>query len=145
MNMQPAVETKAAFREDEKIYEIRHIAGGKVEEQKIHDVIELCNMLLSNITISEEGQKHLIGEGKTKGLIVENLFGMFSYFLKSATFDFISNVLGNITGLKEGRELIFEHKIFPKIVDMVRYDKVNHHRRRHLLDSIRNLAFDYES
>ena len=102
-------------------------------------------MLLTNITISEEGQKHLVGEGKTKGLIVENLFGMFSFFLKSATFDFISNVLANITGVKEGRDLIYEHKIFEKIVDMIRYEKVNHHRRKHLLECLRNLAFEYES
>ena len=35
--------------------------------------------------------------------------------------------------------------IFPKIIDMLRWQKVNDHRRQHLLECLRNLAFEYES
>ena len=63
-------------------------------------------MLLNNVTVSEDGQKHLIGDGKMKGLILDNLFGMFCFFLKSGIFDFVSNVLSNVSALKEGREII---------------------------------------
>ncbi len=41
-----------------------------------------------------------------KGLILDNLFGMFCFFLKSGIFDFVSNVLSNISGLKEGRDIL---------------------------------------
>jgi hypothetical protein len=106
-------------------------------------------MLLNNVTVDEEGQKHLIGEGKTKGLILDNLFGMFCFFIKSNIFDFVSNILSNITALKDGRDLLLQKDspamIFPKIIDMLRWQKVNGHRRQHLLECLRNLAFEYES
>ena len=70
---------------------------------------------------------------------------MFCFFLKSGIFDFISNVLANVSGLKEGREVIIDQcEMMPKIVDMLRYEKVNSHRRTHLFDCLRNLAFEYE-
>lgn len=106
-------------------------------------------MLLNNVTVDEEGQKHLIGEGKLKGLILDNLFGMFCFFLKSNNFDFVSNILANVTALKDGRDLVLQGDspamIFPKIVDMLRWQKVNNHRRQHLLECLRNLAFEYEA
>ena len=106
----------------------------------------MCMMLLNNVTVDEEGQKHLIGEGKTKGLILDNLFGMFCFFIKSNIFDFVSNILSNITALKDGRDLVLQKDmIFPKIIDMLRWQKVNSHRRQHLLECLRNLAFEYES
>ena len=86
----------------------------------------------------------MVGEGKTKGLILDNLFGMFCYFIKSGVFDFLANVLANVSGVKEGREQIFESNMVPKIFDMLRFDKVNQHRRKHLLECVRNLAFEYE-
>ncbi len=82
-------------------------------------------MLLNNVTVDEDGQKHLIGEGKTQGLILDNLFGMFCYFLKSNIFDFVSNILANVTAIKEGRDLVLSpdspSMMFPKIVDMLRW------------------------
>ena len=82
-------------------------------------------MLLNNVTVDEDGQKHLIGEGKTQGLILDNLFGMFCYFLKSNIFDFVSNILANVTTIKEGRDLVLSpdspSMMFPKIVDMLRW------------------------
>lgn len=112
-----------------------------------YEDIELCIMVLTNVTVSEEGQKHLIGNDKTKGLILDNLFGMFCYFIKSGIFDFVANIFANISAIKEGRELIItsQTKILTKIIDMIRYEKVNQHRRIHLLECLRNIAFDYEA
>ncbi len=93
-----------AFNDNDKVYEIRN----RLKKGDTQADIEMCMMLLTNVTISEEGQKHLIGEGKIKGLILDNLCGMFCYFLKSNIFDFISNVLSNVSGLKEGREVVID-------------------------------------
>ena len=101
-------------------------------------------MILTNLTVSEEGQKHLIGDLKTKGLILDNLFSMFCYFLKNPMFDFISNIVANVTAMKEGREVVIEYAMMPKILDILRYDKVNAHRRKHLIEALRNVAFEYE-
>lgn len=101
-------------------------------------------MLLCNVTVSEEGQRHLIGEGLTRGLILDNLFGMFCYFLRSTTFDFVANVLANVTALKDGRDLVIEKDMLPKLLDMIRYEKVNAHRQKHIIECLRNLAFEYE-
>lgn len=87
----------------------------------------------------------MIGEGKTKGLVLDNLFGMFCFFLKSGVFDFISNILANVSSLKEGRELFITNEMFPKIVDMLLHNKVNAHRHQHLLDCLRNVAFEYDT
>ena len=76
-------------------------------------------MLLTNLTIVESGQKHLLGEGKTKGAILENLYGMFSYFKTNPTFDFISNILANISALQSGRKFLIEQTMIGQIADMV--------------------------
>ncbi len=96
-----------AFDDKEKVYEIRNKLK-KGDSQAAFEDIELCMMLLTNVTISEEGQRHLIGDGAKRGIIIDNLFGMFCYFLKSGIFDFISNVLANVSGMKEGREVIID-------------------------------------
>jgi hypothetical protein len=141
MNMKGA-EGHAAFNEEEKVYEIRQLAGAK---NNATTTIEYLFMLLTNVTVNEEGQRHLIGEGKMRGLIIDNLFSMFCYFLKSGTFDFIANILGNVTALKEGRELVAaEYAMLPKILDMLRWEKVNLHRRKHLIECVRNVGFAHE-
>lgn len=70
--------------------------------------IQCALMLLTNLSIVESGQKHLLGEGKTKGAIIENLFGMFNYFKTNPTFDFISNILANVSALQLGRKFLIE-------------------------------------
>lgn len=145
MNMKIEDTSHAAYNEEDKVYEIRQLALKKNDSLAVYDSIELCCMLLCNITVGEDGQKHLIGEARTKGLILDNLFGMFCYFLKSGIFDFISNTLANVTALKEGRDIVMEKDMFAKIVDMVRWEKVNTHRRKHLIECLRNVAFGYEA
>lgn len=142
--MKAEVQTHIAFDDKEKVYEIRNKLK-KGDSQAAYEDIELCFMLLTNVTICEEGQRHVIGNEKTRGIILDNLFGMFCYFLKSNVFDFISNILSNVSGLKEGREVIIDRAdMMPRIVDMLRYEKVNQHRRTNLLACLRNLAFEYE-
>jgi len=67
-------------------------------------------MFLANITNTDEGQRHLIGtDPKTKGAIIENLVGMFTYFRATEMFDFVANILANVSSLKEGRCWMIEH------------------------------------
>ena len=70
--------------------------------------IQCSFMFLTNLTTHENGQNHLLGEGKTKGAILENILGMFTYFKTNATFDFVSNIFANVSSLKVGREFIIE-------------------------------------
>ena len=70
--------------------------------------IQSAFMLLTNLTIVESGQSHLLGEGKTKGAVIENIFGMFVYFKTNPMFDFVSNILANVSALKAGRCFIVE-------------------------------------
>jgi hypothetical protein len=111
----------------------------------LFNTIELLAMLLTNVTISDEGQKHVIGDIKKRGLILDNLFGMFCYFLKSGSFDFMANVFANVTAIKEGRDVVIEQSWLPKIIDMLRWNKVSLHRRKHLIECVRNVAFGYEA
>ncbi len=90
-------------------------------------------MLLSNITITDKGQKHLLGEGKTQGGVLDNLFGMFCYFAKAGTFDFISNILSNLSAQKEARIYMLDNKMLQKIISMLKENSVNQHRRIHLI------------
>ena len=52
-------------------------------EGKFVQTIQLAFMLITNVTMVEEGQKHVLGldgDSKLKGAVVENFFGMFNYF-----------------------------------------------------------------
>ncbi len=60
MDMQAPEKTKADFIEQDNAYVIRDAVGNDISHS-----IELLLMMLSNITINDEGQKHLLGEGKT--------------------------------------------------------------------------------
>ena len=102
-------------------------------------------MLLSNVTITKEGQHHITGDDKKRGIILDNLFGMFCYFLKSGIFDFLANVFANVTAIKEGRDFIIDANWLPKIIDMLKWDKVSQHRRKHLIECLRNVAFGYDA
>jgi hypothetical protein len=57
-------------------------------------------MFLSNLSSVFQGQKHLLGlddkDSKFKFIIVESIFGMFCYFSKNPSFDFVSNIMANL-------------------------------------------------
>ena len=82
-----------------KVYEI---------DSNFASPIQCSFMFLTNLTTHEDGQVHLLGEGKQKGSILENIFGMFSYFKTNGTFDFVANVFANVSSLKAGRQFMIE-------------------------------------
>lgn len=102
-------------------------------------------MLLTNLTIVESGQKHFLGEGKTKGAILENIFGMFTYFKTNTTFDFVSNICANVSSLTAGRRFMVDSGLLPQVIDVI-LDQANcnEHRRKNLLATVRNSCFEYE-
>ena len=87
----------------------------------------------------------MIGDLKKRGIIMDNLFGMFCYFLKSGSFDFLANVFANVTAIKEGRDVVVDYAWLPKLIDMLRWSKVSQHRRKHIIECLRNVAFGYEA
>lgn len=88
-----------------------------INADKQEETIELAFMFLNNLTSTEAGQKHLVGEDeKTKFIIIESIFGMFCYFSKNTAFDFVSNIVANMACLHEGRKFMVEHKYIEAIV-----------------------------
>ena len=70
---------------------------------------------------------------------------MFSYFKTNPTFDFVSNILANISASKPGRKFMIEQNMLTQISDLI-IDKAhtNDHRRKQLLACLRNTCFEYE-
>ncbi len=104
-------------------------------------------MVLSNVAITESGQRHLLGsDPKTKGAFLMNLVGMFSYFPKCEMFDFVANILANVSSLKEGRCFMIEQdkSILNPIIQLLQNRETNKHRIKHLIAVIRNVLFEYE-
>lgn len=65
MDMKAPGKTRADFIEEDNVYLIKDAGGNDISHS-----IELLVMLLSNVSITEDGQKHVLGEGKTKGAIL---------------------------------------------------------------------------
>ena len=104
-------------------------------------------MLLSNVGLIESGQRHLLGtDAKTKGAVLENLVGMSTYFRKSEMFDFVSNILANVSSMKEGRCWMIEHSqnILSPIFLLLQDPEISRHRVKHMTQCIRNVLFEYE-
>jgi hypothetical protein len=103
-------------------------------------------MLLSNITAHDIGQSHVLGlnSDKFKYVIAESTFGMFCYFAKNTIFDFGANVMANLACLEEGRKFMIDNKYIEAIVVQMVTKKLNAHRRKYLIQCLRNLLFEYE-
>ena len=69
---------------------------------------------------------------------------MFTYFKTNSVFDFTANIISNVSALKEGREYMLDNKLLQYICDLLLKVKLNSHRRRYLIETIRNLLFEYE-
>lgn len=97
-----------------QIIKVKHTEeGGDFDVYEIRagqaNSIQAAVMVLSNVAITESGQRHLLGsDPKTKGAFLMNLVGMFTYFAKSEMFDFVANILANVSSLKEGRCFMIE-------------------------------------
>lgn len=112
--------------------------------------IEHSFMLLSNVTGQEVGQKHLLGvaadgKGKFAFIIAESIFGMFCYFTKNQSFDFVANVMANLAGQQDGRKFMIDHKYIEAISVQMLTKQLNGHRRKYLIQCMRNLLFEYET
>lgn len=116
MEMTCLDKTSAFYNKTDNAYEIKGLSKAQCH------AIELMIMILSNVTIEEEGRKHLLGEGRLRGAIIENLFSMSSFFIKNGVFDFVANILSNFSNLREGRRYMIENKMLPKITEMLKGD-----------------------
>ena len=137
-------QSSASFNQNDQVYEVQQQEKSALDDD-MASIIELSLMLLSNLSVKEVGQKHLLGEGKTKGAILDILYGMFSYFKANAVFDFTSNIIANVSALKEGREHMLSNKILQQEIDLLKKVELNGHRRRYLVESVRNMLFEYEA
>lgn len=120
---------------------------GKLAEEDTQELtIEYCFMLLSNLSAIEVGQKHILGlngEGKFKFIVAESIFGMFCYFQKNTSFDFVSNIMANLACCEAGRKFMIEHQYIEAIVVNMVTKYLNAHRRKYLMACLRNLFFEY--
>jgi len=104
-------------------------------------------MLLSNVAMTETGQNHMLGsDKKTKGSIIENLCGMFTYFRNSEMFDFVANILANVSSLKAGRQWMIENSknVLSPLFLLLQDPELSKHRRKHLIETLRNVLFEWE-
>mmetsp|Transcript_42332 Transcript_42332/g.64943 ORF Transcript_42332/g.64943 Transcript_42332/m.64943 type:complete len:232 (+) Transcript_42332:436-1131(+) len=116
-----------------------------IQKGESEQLIEHAFMFLSNLTAIEEGQKHILGiEGEYKYIVTESIFGMFCYFSKNKSFDFVSNIISNLACLEEGRKYMIEHKYIEAIVIQIVAKDLNSHRKQFLLSCLRNLFFEYQ-
>ena len=125
----------------------------EVADAKFVQSIQLAFMFITNVTMVDEGKRHLLGldgDIKLKGAIMENFFEMFTYFTEKPEFDFMANVLSNVSSLQEGRVFLIEEGMLAKIVAIAKEQAkrvpalVNKQRLKHLIECIRNCCFEYE-
>jgi hypothetical protein len=122
--------------------------GKPIQEDDTEAVIEHTLMFLSNLSASEEGQKHVLGlngDEKLKFVIAESVFGMACYFSKNKAFDFGSNIVANLAAVSEGRKFMVENKYIEVIVVQMVTKFLNSHRRKFYMQCLRNLLFEYET
>ena len=107
--------------------------------------IPLYLMILSNLTITEEGQKKFLNieDEKIKGIVFMKIMGTFFDHIYEVEFDFCANLLGNATALKEGRVMLLELQVFK--IFLVHFDKMNNHKIVNVLRLIRNCCFEFEN
>lgn len=101
-------------------------------------------MILSNLTISDEGQKKFLNieDEKIMGVVFMKILEKFFDNIYSTEFDFCSNLLANATALKEGRTLLLELKIFK--IFLKSFEKMNNHKIVNILRLFRNCCFEFE-
>ena len=69
---------------------------------------------------------------------------MFSYFSKNNSFDFVANIMANLAILEGGRKMMLDNSLFEAISVQMLNKQLNGHRRKFLIQAIRNLLFAYE-
>lgn len=101
-------------------------------------------MILTNLTISEEGQKKFLNleDEKIKGVVFMKIMEKFFDYVYSEEFDFCANLLANATALKEGRIMLLELQVFK--IFLIHFDKMNNHKIINTLRLFRNCCFEFE-
>jgi len=101
-------------------------------------------MILTNLTISEEGQKKFMNleDDKIKGIVFLKIMEKFFDNIYRNEFDFCANLLANATALKEGRVMLLELEVFK--IFLIHFDKMNNHKIINTLRLFRNCCFEFE-
>jgi len=102
-------------------------------------------MILTNLTLAEEGQKKFLNleNEKIKGIVFMKLLDKFFEYIYNVEFNFCSSLIANISSLKEGRQMILEFKIFK--IFLIQMDKLNNFKITNMLRLIRNCCFEFET
>jgi hypothetical protein len=95
----------------------------------------------------DDGVDHILNKDpKQRGAVLENLLGMFSYFKTTEMFDFVANMYANISSSKPGRCWMIENPaILKSVYDNLDDKETSAHRMRHLIETARNICFEYEN
>jgi len=102
------------------------------------DAVELCTMVLSNLTTIETGQTMLCTEKKSLGFLVPLYLS--PPVSKTDIMFHIGSILKNITGIREGRAFVAQ----ANIVKPLAHQFAARQRRAIVVDIFRNLASDKE-
>ena len=101
-------------------------------------------MALTNLTTTEAGQKKFLNleEGNISGVRFLQMMDKYFENIYLTEFDFFSNIIANVTALKEGRYILLEYKIYQVLIGNL--DKLNNNKLLNSLRMIRNCCFEYE-
>ena len=101
-------------------------------------------MILTNLTVSEEGQKKFLNleDEKIKGVVFMKIMEKFFDHIYCEEFNFCANLLANATALKEGRIMLLELQVFK--IFLIHFDKMNNHKLINTLRLFRNCCFEFE-
>ena len=114
------------------------------KDQKCNQYVSFYLMILTNLTTSEVGQNKILGDQDKiqKGLLFLKFIDIFFKFIYNPEFNFCSNILANISSIKEGRYIILDSGLFAIFVS--NFDKLNNHQLLNILRLVRNISFEYE-
>jgi hypothetical protein len=102
-------------------------------------------MILTNLTIPEDGQKRFLNieDENTIGVTFLKVLDKYFQYIYKDEFNFSSNLIANITSLKKGRELLLEYGLFK--IFLIHFDKLNNHKMLNILRVVRNCCFEFET
>lgn len=139
------IQVKFSLEKYQMDSEINKELFNKSSLSNINKEIPYYLMILSNLTIAEEGQKKFLNveDEKIKGVVLMKIIEKYFDNIYSDELDFCSNLLANATALKEGRTLLLELKIFKIFLKC--FDRMNNHKILNTLRLFRNCCFEFEN
>jgi len=132
---------KVNFQMEKYLIDSKKVEGGS---SPVFKEVPYYLMILTNLTISEEGQRKFLNleDEKIKGVVFMKIMEKFFDCIYSQEFDFCANLLANATALKEGREMLLELQVFK--IFLIHFDKLNNHKIINTLRLFRNCCFEFE-